>query len=223
MLDWPGRVATTLFLSGCSFRCPFCHNAALLSPCAVPSDWERVVSHLESRRDWIDGVVVTGGEPTEDPDLPSLLAAVKDAGFAVKLDTNGSRPHVLALLLAEDLVDFVALDIKTVPERYSLVSPTADAAARALECAAMLIDSGIEHEFRTTAYPEVVTLAEIPEIARGLRGGRSYVLQQFRPSSTLEPAAAGVAPYPDATLRSAAAACAAFLPTVVRGASDPEE
>lgn len=223
MLDWPGRVATTLFLAGCSFRCPFCHNATLLVPCSEPVDWNDVSQHLEARRDWIDGVVVTGGEPTDDPDLPSLLAAIKDLGFSVKLDTNGSNPHVVSLLLAEQLVDAVALDVKTVAARYPEVGAPRSAAATVAECAEMLIGSGVEHEFRTTVYPGTVALDELPRIARSLRGGRLFALQQFRPKTCLDPAAQAVAPYPDDALRHASQACSRFLPTIVRGIAHSED
>lgn len=217
MQDWPGRVATTLSLAGCTFRCPFCETSALLSGGGAAVEWEDVARHLETRRDWIDGVVVTGGEPTDDPDLPSLLAALKDADFAVKLDTNGAHPEVLAFLLAEQLVDAVSLDVKAVPARYREVSSDRDAAAAVADCVDMLIGSGVEHEFRTTVYPGTVLLDELPRIARALRGGRLYALQQFRPARCLEEAASLVAPYGEEDLRAAARTCSRFLPTVVRG------
>lgn len=216
MQEWPGRVATALSLYGCGFTCPYCSVAGLRGPAEV-ADWAEVTRHLEARRDWIDGVVVTGGEPTDDPDLPSLLAALKDAGFAVKLDTNGSNPDVLAFLLAEGLLDAVALDVKAVPARYREVSPARHAAAAVRDSAELLIDAGIEHEFRTTVYPGLVALDELPRIARSLRGGRLYALQQFRPGACLEPTAAQVEPYAEADLHRAADACRRFLPTVVRG------
>jgi pyruvate formate lyase activating enzyme len=223
MSDWPGRVATTLSLSGCSFRCPFCHSATLRAPSDGPVDWLDVSTHLEARRDWIDGVVVTGGEPTDDPDLPSLLAALKDAGFAVKLDTNGSNPRVLSMLLAEALVDAVALDIKALPARYREITARRCASAGALECAELLIGSGVEHEFRTTVYPGLVALDELPRIARSLRGGRLYALQQFRPKGCLDPVALDVPPYPEDDLRAAARACSRFLPAIVRGIPQGED
>jgi pyruvate formate lyase activating enzyme len=223
MLDWPGRVATTLSLSGCTYRCPYCRSAALLQPSDAPVDWTDVARHLETRRDWVDGVVVTGGEPTDDPDLPSLLAALKEAGFAVKLDTNGSNPHVLSLLLAEALLDAVSLDIKAVPARYREVSEARNAAADAHECAEMLIGSGLEHEFRTTVYPGLVGLDELTRIARSLRGGRLYALQQFRADGCLDPVALAVAPYGEDELRAAARDCSRFLPTIVRGLSQGED
>lgn len=220
MLDWPGKVAATLFLSGCGFRCPFCHNAALLSTEAErPAiDWREFVGHLRTKRAWLDGVVVTGGEPTDDPDLPALLTALAEEGFDVKLDTNGSRPRVLRHLLAEDLLSYVALDVKTVWERYSCLGAPPPAAERVLESARILIRSGVAHEFRTTAFPGVVALDDFTRIASALSGGMLYAVQQFRAKETLDPLARDVRPYTPEELRDAASRCRAFLPTIVRGA-----
>jgi pyruvate formate lyase activating enzyme len=212
MREWPGHVATSLRLWGCSFNCPYCATSELRRPTADAVDWNDVVAHLDSNRDMLDGVVITGGEPTEDPDLPSLLAALKELGVAVRLDTNGGRPDVISHLLAEGLCDSVALDIKAVPARYREFSDDRDMAARVAECVDMLVNSEIEHEFRTTVVPGIVDPEELPRIARALRGGRLYVLQQYRPV----PGCTSV-PYPDDVLRAAARACNRFLPTSPRG------
>jgi pyruvate formate lyase activating enzyme len=212
MREWPGHVATSLRLWGCSFICDYCSSDALRSPSADRVDWSTIVEHIEANRSMLDGVVVTGGEPTEDPDLPSLLAALKDLDVAVRLDTNGCRPDVLQYLLAEALCDSVALDVKAVPARYRAVSSERDMAARVAECADMLIDSGIEHEFRTTVVPGLVTPDELPRIARTLRGGQLYILQQYMPA-----ASGSAVAYPDDVIRAAARACNRFLPTSARG------
>jgi pyruvate formate lyase activating enzyme len=216
MHDWPGQVSATLFLSGCSLSCPYCHNPALRDPTREPIDWDRVVEHLNAQRSWLDGVVVTGGEPTEDPDLPSLLAALADISVPAKLDTNGMRPDVLRLLLAEQLVSFVALDVKTIPSRYREITGRSGSASLVAESVETIIRSGVAHEFRTTAYPGAVDADDLARIARSLRGGRLYVVQQFRPGNTLDTAASEVAPYDIQTLRAAARACSAHLPTIVR-------
>jgi pyruvate formate lyase activating enzyme len=212
MREWPGHVATSLRLWGCSFHCPYCSADALHLPTGGRVDWNEVIAHLDTHRDMLDGVVVTGGEPTEDPDLPSLLAALKDLDLDVRLDTNGSRPDVLAHLLAEGLCDSVALDVKAVPARYREFSGERDMAARVAECTDMLIASDIEHEFRTTVVPGFVDPDELPRIARALRGGRLYILQQYRPVPGL-----AIAPFDDDVLRAAAHACNRFLPTSPRG------
>lgn len=219
MLDWPGKVAATLFLSGCDFRCPFCHNPRLLAPVGEPADWRPFVQHVRDKRSWLDGVVVTGGEPTEDPDLPSLLSAIAEAGMPVKLDTNGSHPEVLRFLLAEGLVDYVALDVKTTPERYGEATGRPDLTEAVLRSIELLVHSGVQHEFRTTVFPSAVALEDLPDIAASLLGGHLYALQQFRPGDTLDPRAANVRPYDRADLRSAASLCSTYLPTIVRGAA----
>lgn len=212
MREWPGHIATSLRLWGCSFRCPECSATALREQVDESVDWTEVVAYVDAHRAMLDGVVVTGGEPTEDPDLPSLLAALKDLDVAVRLDTNGARPDVLALLLAEALVDEVALDVKTVPARYRALCEERDMAARVAECADMLIASRIDHEFRTTLVPGLVDIGELPRIARTLHGGRLYALQQYRRVSETGPA-----PLPDESLGLAAEECRRFLPTIVRG------
>ncbi len=217
MRDWPGMVSATLLLSGCSLHCPYCQDARLLRSAAEPPEWDSILEHLDANRGWLDGVVVTGGEPTEDPDLPSLLAALAEVDVPVRLDTNGMRPDVLSLVVAEELVSFVAMDIKSVPSGYRALSARGDAAPLVARSTEILIRSGIEHEFRTTVYPGCVTLADLPRIARALKGGRLYALQQFRPSRTLDPAAEAVTPFAASDLRSAATACSTYLSTIVRG------
>jgi pyruvate formate lyase activating enzyme len=219
MLDWPGKVAATVFLAGCSLRCPYCHNPALLSVGGAGGDWAGFAAHARERRSWLDGVVVTGGEPTEDPDLFALLAELSELGYGVKLDTNGTRPDVLEAVLRDRLVEYVALDVKTLPDRYRTVAPVPETAARVAASAQLLIDSGIDHEFRTTAFPGTVALEELPEIARSLRGGRLFAIQQFRSGATLAPEAGSVEPFTSTQLRAAARDCHAFLPTIVRGAA----
>lgn len=210
--EWPGHIATALRIEGCGFTCPQCSMEALASTREPVLDWSDVVAHIDSHREMLDGVVVSGGEPTDDPDLPSLLAAVNELDIPVRLDTNGSRPDVLAFLLAEALVDSVALDVKAVPAKYRLLSSERDMPARVMECAEMLRESGIDHEYRTTLIPGIVDPTELPRIARSLQGGKLYALQQFVPhhGSLLQP-------YPENALTLAAAACRRFLPTIVRG------
>lgn len=218
MLDWPGRLSTTVFLGGCNLRCPFCHNPELVTPPRrrqlVTDD---VLAHLRAKRDWIDGVVVTGGEPTTDPSLESLLRTLKAEGIPVKLDTNGTSPGVLERLLGENLVDFVALDVKSAPERYDLVTRTSGVWSAVERCISLVIGSGVDHEFRTTCYPSAVETADLPQIASHLVGGTRYAIQQFRPQRTLDPGASTVRPHAPEALRRAALCCAVHIPTVVRG------
>lgn len=217
MIDWPGRVAATVFIAGCDFRCPYCHNPQLSSPVSGSDQWDALKGYLRMRRSWLDGVVITGGEPTDDPGLPDLLDAIRSEGIPVKLDTNGSHPELLGRLIDERLVDSVAVDIKATPERYAQATGRQDASDRVTQTIATLRDSGTEHEFRTTVYPGVVELDELPRIASILEGCDRYALQQFRSDRTLDPAAASVTPYHADDLESARALCSQHLPTVLRG------
>jgi pyruvate formate lyase activating enzyme len=222
MLDWPGRMATSLFLSGCGFACPHCHNPHLLRPVDEPVDWAGFAAHVAEKRAWLDGVVVTGGEPTDDPDLRPLLRAIADMGVPVKLDTNGSRPELVRQLISEGLVSAVAVDIKAAPSNYAAVTGWEGAADAVSETVVVVIASGIEHEFRTTAFPGAVTPDDLEHIAHSLRGGRLYAIQQFRPVEGAPRGAAGVEPYSDETLLDAAQACSRHLPCAVRGLSSHE-
>jgi len=217
MLDWPGRVAATVFLSGCDFRCPFCHNPGLNRSTSDPSQWDAVRSYLRMRRNWIDGVVITGGEPTDDPGLVALLDALAEESVPVKLDTNGSHPELLGRLIAERLVSYVAVDVKTTPENYESATGRADSAERVALAIDVIRESGIAHEFRTTVYPDVVELADLEAIAERLSGCELYALQQFRPDRTLDPRAGDVAPYHRDDLEAARVECERFLPTILRG------
>lgn len=219
MLDWPGRIAATVFVAGCTMRCPYCHNPELLT---VRSSHllslNRVLSYIDTRREWLDGVVISGGEPTADPGLVVMLEALKERGVPVKLDTNGTGPELLESVLRDGLVDFVALDVKAVPPRYQYATGVTDAWPAIRRSIRAVIGSGVAHEFRTTCYPLAVDLDDLQHIAADLVGGRRYVLQQFRAARTLDLAAASVRPYTADSLYRAAQRCSLFLPTVVRGA-----
>lgn len=181
--DDPGRVSALVFVVGCNFRCPFCHNEELVLPERAPQgptlDVDAILGKLRLRNGFLDGVVVSGGEPTLQPDLGPFLAAVRAAGLRTKLDTNGSRPGVLSALFARRLVDYVAMDVKAPPGRYAeFAGAAADLAA--LEASMRAIrDSGIDHEFRTTVAPGLRE-EDLVEIAEWIGRARRYVLQPFR-------------------------------------------
>jgi pyruvate formate lyase activating enzyme len=198
LLDWEGKLASIIFLPGCNYRCRFCHAQHLIDPPdhveSIPTD--SVLRALRRQRGWIDGVVLSGGEPTLHPDLLELIEAVREQGLLVKLDTNGSKPDVLEKLLLMGVIDYVAMDIKApLDEKYSLIARVPvklEAIRRSIE---LLISGTVEYEFRTTVYPADLDDADIERIALDIRGARLFYLQSFRPANTLDPDLAEVKPY----------------------------
>jgi len=188
LLDFPGRTACTVFTGGCDFRCPFCQNGSLvLRPESQPSmPEEEFFAYLEKRRGLLDGVCVTGGEPTLRPDLLDFLKKIRDKGYAVKLDTNGSRPDVLRAAIEGGLAGFAAMDIKTSLPRYPEVCgvPGYDTAP-VRESAALLMEGRIPFEFRTTVVRELHRAEDFESIGEWLAGAPRYFLQQFRDSGDL--------------------------------------
>ncbi len=219
LIEFPGHIAAVVFTGGCNFRCPYCQNADLVAdPAGLPDiPVAEVLAFLDQRRGFVDGVVVSGGEPTLQPGLPAFLRAVRALGFATKLDTNGSRPDVLRALLAEGLLDYLALDLKAPVGRYERAVGVAAGAAVG-ESIRLILAAGVPHEFRTTVVPGIVTPADVPEMARTIAGAQRYYLQQFRPAGTLDPAYERVTPYPPAVLHQMAQVARAWVPTTVRGA-----
>jgi len=190
LIDYPGKVSSVIFCSGCNFDCPYCHNPGLVtgqSNCPNPIDTDAVYGFLDQRRNLLDGVVVSGGEPTLQPDLVDLCRKIKDFGFPVKLDTNGSRPQVLRQLIAEGLVDYIAMDLKTDPVLYrSFIKPDCRPDP-ILESIELIMESGIDYEFRTTCVKPIVTGRTIENILQLIQGARLYALQRFRNSEVLHP------------------------------------
>lgn len=167
LLDFPGKVACTVFLQGCNFRCPFCHNSQMLTGKAEPfMETESFFTFLKSRKGLLDGVCVSGGEPTLRPELPDFLSEIKALGFSVKLDTNGSRPEILKDLVRQGLVDYVAMDVKNSPARYAeTVGAHVDLSAIA-ESLRFLIDGNIPHELRTTLVEPLHDTTSIEEMGQ---------------------------------------------------------
>lgn len=221
MLDWPGRIAATVFIGKCNFRCPFCHNAEIVlnEQKYENLNADELISYLVSRRNWVDAVVVTGGEPTLAPALPGFLAALKNSGFDVKLDTNGTRPRVLEQLFENNLVDFVAMDVKTVFERYPEAVRVPVDTSSLKESARLIIESGREYEFRTTVVPGIIDESTAAAIAQELSklGAERLVLQQYQNKNTLDPKYELVNPYSRQKLESIASAAEQYIEVVLRG------
>ena len=181
LLDFPGRVACTVFLGGCDFRCPYCHNYELACGKAEPvMEEDELYAFLEKRRGLLDGVAVTGGEPTLSRGLPDLLRRVKQMGFLTKLDTNGYHPQILKKILEEGLADYVAMDIKNSPEKYAVTAGLEKIEMdRILKSIRILMESGTDYEFRTTVVRQLHEAQDFEEIGRMIRGAKRYFLQQF--------------------------------------------
>lgn len=200
LCDWDGYISSVVFLAGCNFRCPFCQNGDLIlrSDDLPTIEFARVADYLATHQAWIDGVVITGGEPTLCGDLGRLAAEFKDLGFKVKLDTNGTRPAVLERLLQEGLIDYVAMDIKApLDGRYHIaagVNVKLPDVKRSIEIVTALGDSS---EFRTTLVPGIVGADEIEAIARSISGADKYVLQRFVPDNSLDNSLRRAVPYDD--------------------------
>ena len=188
LLDYPGKMACTVFTGGCNFRCPFCHNASLVIPskfgAVMPT--EEFFEFLEKRRGILQGVCVSGGEPTLMFDLEDFLLQIKKMGFLVKLDTNGSRPNVLKSVVSKGLVDYVAMDIKNSPDMYGKTVGIEDFdVVPILESAAFLMSGAVDFEFRTTLVAGHHTEREIAAIGEWLKGAPRLYLQNFVDSGDL--------------------------------------
>jgi len=191
LLDYPGKIAAIVFVGGCNFRCGFCYNRDLvLNHQSLPSiPEEEVLEYLEKNKDWLDGLEITGGEPTLHPELPNFLEKVKKLGYSVKLDTNGSNPKMLAELLEKHLVDYVAMDVKAplVEDKYqAAIGIRANGALKEVEKSIELLrgSNGLDYEFRTTMVPGLTSKDDIILIAQQIRNAKKYCLQQFKSNTS---------------------------------------
>jgi len=201
LIDYPGKLACTVFLAGCNFRCPWCYSAELVLPEKIkkqPKISEKdLFDFLEEKKDLIDGVVLCGGEPTINKDLEKFIQRIKDMGFFIKLDTNGSNPIVLKNLIDKKLIDYVAMDIKSSPDSNFQFSIT-NFQKKIEESVELLKSSEIDFEFRTTVVPSIHKKEDFLKIAKWI-GGKNvkYYLQNFRAEKTLDPKFEKLKPYPD--------------------------
>ena len=185
LLDYPGKVASTIFLGGCNFRCPFCQNSVLVLHPEEQPDYARedILAFLKKRNGILDGVCISGGEPTLAADLEEFLRQIKDLGYLIKLDTNGTRPDVVKHLAESKLIDKVAVDIKAGPDHYSrLAGVSAPAMDKVRETVDFLLHGQLDYEFRTTVVKELHTEEDFREIGQWLRGAKEYYLQAYKDS-----------------------------------------
>ena len=181
LLDYPGRLACTVFTGGCNLRCPFCHNASLVLNTGKEISEREFFDFLASRVGRLDGVCISGGEPTLQPDLADFARKIKALGFLVKLDTNGTRPEVISALISEGLIDYIAMDIKNSPLKYAKTAGVEAVDITAIKKSIKIIsESGIHHEFRTTVTQELHSENDIREICKILHKDAKYYLQAYR-------------------------------------------
>lgn len=218
-IEWPGKISSVIFVSGCNFRCSFCYNRdSVLNPQKLPKFSEKeILRDLEKRKKWVDGVVVTGGEPTLQPDLDKFLEKVKKLGFLTMIETNGSIPEVMAKLLNGQMVDYIAMDIKgPLDGRYAQITnfypPAGGPISNIKKSINLIINSGIDSEFRTTVVPGihdkktlVLMAKQIEELIKKLKNRKTkklkWFLQEFQPKTCLDPKFTKIKPYSEPEMR----------------------
>jgi pyruvate formate lyase activating enzyme len=188
LIDYPGYLCGIVFLEGCNFRCPYCHNPELVDPCLfrkrIPEN--DVIAFLEARKGKLDAVSITGGEPTIQPRLASFIRQIKKMGFAVKMDTNGSHPQIIKNLLAENLLDYIAMDVKAPLAKYKEVVKAQVHTDLIQESINLILQAKIPYEFRTTIIESQLDEADVRQIAGLISGADHYALQKFVPTKTLD-------------------------------------
>lgn len=220
-LDWDGKVTSVVFLPYCNFKCPFCDNGLLVeSPEKLPEvKIEEIENFIRNRKDFIDGVVITGGEPTIHPWLPDLIKRFKELGVLVKLDTNGTEPNQLTALIANHLVDYIAMDLKgPFNRKYHEAAGLKVDLDKIRESIKIIMNSGIDYEFRTTVVPTLHTETDIEEMAKAISGAKKFALQQFVPDHTLDERLRIISPYPKEKIMAMVEIAKKHVPqTVARG------
>lgn len=222
LLDYPGKVACTVFLGGCNFRCPFCHNGELVLNFndAPTISEETVFAHLKRRQGILEGVCITGGEPCLQPGLTEFIKKIRELGFLVKLDTNGYYPEQLKDLIQAGLIDYVAMDIKHSPEKYNFISQMHGFdITRIQESVSLLLEGSVPYEFRTTVVKELHQEEDFPAIGEWLSGANAYYLQSYKDSEhVISP---GFSAYSYAGLKRLLAVLLPFIPnTQIRGVDE---
>jgi len=198
LIDYPGRISAVLFTQGCNFRCPYCHNPELVDPALYGETLSEreILDFLDRRRGKLDAVTLSGGEPTLQPDLLTFAGRLREYGYLIKVDTNGSRPDVLEQLIVAGLVDYLALDIKGPLGEYQRIANSDIAAETIRRSIALIMASGVEYEFRTTVVKSLLKDGDIAGIARLIKPSRRLVLQAFVPSKALDRRFLEEAPFP---------------------------
>jgi pyruvate formate lyase activating enzyme len=203
LIDYPGRLAATVFLIGCDFRCPWCYSSELVLPEKIkkhaqeghPISEKEFFKFLKERKKLIDGVVLCGGEPTINKKLPNFIKKIKKLGYLVKLDTNGSNPKLLKKLIDEKLIDYVAMDLKGPKGRYGEFIGKKVDIKKIQKSINILIEGKVDYEFRSTIIPTLHKKEDVIEMAKWIKGAKRYYLQNFRPEKTIDPKFEKIKPY----------------------------
>lgn len=187
LLDYPHKLASTIFLGGCNFRCPFCHNALLVTEqTQVPQlSEDNILNYLQKRVGILEGVCITGGEPTLSPGVVSLIKKIKSLGYSIKLDTNGTNPDLIAQLIQDRTIDYIAMDIKNAPDKYSLTAGANVCLPDIQKTIDLLLHGSLPYEFRTTVVRELHTREDFIRIGQWIHGASQYYLQNFIASDHL--------------------------------------
>lgn len=186
LLDFPNMISAIIFTKGCNFACDYCHNPELFNS-GVEHSTSEFFEFLNTRKGKLDGVVITGGEPCLQPDLMDFIKQIKQMGFLVKLDTNGSFPDIIQKLLNKNLLDYIAMDIKAPIEKYNAVSNSTISTDKIITSINLIMNSGIDYEFRTTVVKSQLTFEDFEKIGDLIKGAKKYYLQKFVPTKTLNP------------------------------------
>lgn len=201
LIDYPGKISAIVFTMGCNFRCPYCHNPELVDETATEVPEAKIFDFLTRRKNLLDAVTITGGEPTMHDDLPDFIRKIKEMGFLVKLDSNGTNPEMLERIIDEKLVDYVAMDIKAPLRSYEKTVGRPVNRASIEKSIALLLTGSVPYEFRTTVVKSLLSLTDLREIGESIRGAKTYNLQKFVPTKTLNPAFIKKTTYSDAEFR----------------------
>lgn len=213
LIDYPGKISAVVFTQGCNFRCPFCHNPELVDPERFANRIlePEILAFLEKRKGRLDAVVITGGEPTLQSELIPFTIHLKAMGYLIKLDTNGALPDVLENMLGRRLIDYLAMDIKAPLERYGEITKTKTDVERIRRSISLIMGSGVDYEFRTTAVRSLLGLQELEAIGRLIPGAKRFVLQKFVPTKTLDRNYLGESSYSDGELKTVVEKLAAVV------------
>ena len=203
LIDYPGKTSAVIFTRGCNFRCPYCYNAELVLPEAYGReiDLSSVFTHLNKRRGKLDAVTITGGEPTLHDDLIVFIKQIKTLGYLVKVDTNGSRPEIIRAMLHENIVDYIAMDIKAPFDDYVKMAGVAISIDKLKKSIGLIMQSGIDYEFRTTVVGDILSEDDLLDIALSIKGARKFYLQKFIPAKPIDPNMLSAKTYDDIKLR----------------------